>query len=292
MDGLASELLARAGFVKEYTLRGIWHRLPFDMGVEWENEHASLAAEMLRAARYPVRLDAALSPASVPSADGVDVPPSVAAAAQTLKARAAGGTDLQQPHESGRALAALAQGEDSLLRPAADVLLAVATAVSSLPARLTTATPGVWPSSAVSYGSWKPRSTASPFACAPHPTSPRPQAVRSRPPSRSRRSCRASSTGSATPEYASTRPISLYRQHLVNRDEAGDRRRSDSGWHGATPPRPYTDAPLPGRPRAAGSRRVRPGLDTAPGRRAVRRRGPRHRRRLDRHRDQPAPRPP
>ncbi|WP_121827774.1 hypothetical protein [Streptomyces sp. S1] len=133
MDSLASELLARAGFVKEYTLRGIGHRLPFDMGVEWENEHASRAAEMLRAARYPVRIDPALAPASVPSADGVDVPPSVAAAAQTLKARAAGGTDLQQPHEAGRALAALAQGEDSLLRPAADVLLAVATAVSSLP---------------------------------------------------------------------------------------------------------------------------------------------------------------
>ncbi|MFG3348668.1 hypothetical protein ACGF1Z_26865 [Streptomyces sp. NPDC048018] len=129
LDALASELLARAGFVRQYTLRGTWHRLPFDMGREWENEHASHAAEMLRAARYPVRLDPTLSPA----ADGADVPPSIVAAAQTLRDWAASGADLSQPHEAGRTLAALAQGGDSLLRPAADLLLAVASAVSSLP---------------------------------------------------------------------------------------------------------------------------------------------------------------
>ncbi|WP_329309203.1 hypothetical protein [Streptomyces microflavus] len=133
MDTLASELLARAGFIRQYTLRGTWHRLPFDMGKEWENEHASHAAEMLRAARYPVHLDPTLSPAPAPEDDGADIPPSVAAAAQALKGRAASGAELQQPHEAGRTLAALAQGEDSLLRPAADLLLAVASAVSSLP---------------------------------------------------------------------------------------------------------------------------------------------------------------
>ncbi|MFB6627258.1 hypothetical protein ACFCWD_22710 [Streptomyces sp. NPDC056374] len=56
MDSLASDLLARAGFVRRYTLRGIWHRIPFGMGVEWQNEHASQASEMLRAAHYPVHL--------------------------------------------------------------------------------------------------------------------------------------------------------------------------------------------------------------------------------------------
>ncbi|MFI9210223.1 hypothetical protein ACIGW7_19060 [Streptomyces sp. NPDC053253] len=133
IDSLASELLARAGFVREYTLRGTWHRLPFDLGQEWENEHATQAAEMLRAARYPVHLDLTLLPSPAPKADGADVPPSVAAAAQTLRTQAASGAELQQPHEAGRTLAVLAQGEDSLLRPAADLLLAVASAVSGLP---------------------------------------------------------------------------------------------------------------------------------------------------------------
>ncbi|MFE6856843.1 hypothetical protein ACFVDH_39360 [Streptomyces sp. NPDC057674] len=56
MDSLASELLARAGFVRRCTLRGIWPRLPFGMGGAWENKHASQAAEMLRAAhRRPSR---------------------------------------------------------------------------------------------------------------------------------------------------------------------------------------------------------------------------------------------
>ncbi len=133
IDQLASDLLVRAGFVTQGTLRGTWHRLPFDMGRAWENEHASHAAEMLRAARYPVRLDPALSPAPGQVAGGSDVPPSVTAAAQTLKDWAASAADLRQPHDAGRALAALAQGEDSLLRPPADLLLAVASAVSSLP---------------------------------------------------------------------------------------------------------------------------------------------------------------
>lgn len=55
LDPLAAALLRRAGF-----LSGQWVRLPFDMGGEWENEHASWAADMLTAARYPLTLDPAL----------------------------------------------------------------------------------------------------------------------------------------------------------------------------------------------------------------------------------------
>ncbi|OKI09415.1 hypothetical protein A6A06_01530 [Streptomyces sp. CB02923] len=57
LDPLARDVLSRAGFLFEPSLRGPWVRLPFDMGRGWENEHASWAAEMLSAARYPVRLD-------------------------------------------------------------------------------------------------------------------------------------------------------------------------------------------------------------------------------------------
>ncbi|CAM5570694.1 hypothetical protein [Streptomyces aurantiogriseus] len=56
-DVFAAEVLRRAGFLFEPSLRGHWIRLPFDLGRAWENEHASWAAEMLAAARYPVRLD-------------------------------------------------------------------------------------------------------------------------------------------------------------------------------------------------------------------------------------------
>ncbi|MFC9745255.1 hypothetical protein [Streptomyces niveus] len=55
LDPLAAALLRRAGF-----LSGQWVRLPFDMGGEWENEHASWAADMLTAARYPVTVDPTL----------------------------------------------------------------------------------------------------------------------------------------------------------------------------------------------------------------------------------------
>ncbi|MFC4606921.1 hypothetical protein ACFO9E_03665 [Streptomyces maoxianensis] len=57
LDSLAADVLRRAGFLFEPTLRGHWIRLPFDMGRDWENERATWAAEMLSAARYPVRLD-------------------------------------------------------------------------------------------------------------------------------------------------------------------------------------------------------------------------------------------
>ncbi|MET9556819.1 hypothetical protein [Streptomyces sp. NPDC006645] len=60
LDTLAAELLRRAGFLTLPTLSGPWIRLPFDMGTEWENEHASWAADMLTAARYPLTLDPTL----------------------------------------------------------------------------------------------------------------------------------------------------------------------------------------------------------------------------------------
>ncbi|MCP3821395.1 hypothetical protein NLX86_25855 [Streptomyces sp. A3M-1-3] len=56
LDSLAADVLRRAGFLFEPTLRGHWIRLPFDMGRDWENEHATWAAGMLTAARYPVHL--------------------------------------------------------------------------------------------------------------------------------------------------------------------------------------------------------------------------------------------
>ncbi|CAL9365065.1 hypothetical protein SUDANB105_00746 [Streptomyces sp. enrichment culture] len=57
LDSFAAEVLRRAGFLFEPTLRGHWIRLPFDLGRGWETEHATWAADMLTAARYPVRLD-------------------------------------------------------------------------------------------------------------------------------------------------------------------------------------------------------------------------------------------
>ncbi|MFI9755742.1 hypothetical protein [Streptomyces collinus] len=57
LDSHAADVLRRAGFLFEPTLRGHWIRLPFDLGRDWENEHATWAAGMLTAARYPVCLD-------------------------------------------------------------------------------------------------------------------------------------------------------------------------------------------------------------------------------------------
>lgn len=56
LDAFAGDILRRAGFLFEPSLRGHWIRLMFDMGRDWENEHATWAAEMLTAARYPVHL--------------------------------------------------------------------------------------------------------------------------------------------------------------------------------------------------------------------------------------------
>ncbi|MER5782645.1 hypothetical protein ABT104_13095 [Streptomyces mobaraensis] len=63
LDAFAAAVLARAGFESWPTLRGSWIRLPFDMGRDWENEHAGWAADMLTAARYTVILDPSLRPA-------------------------------------------------------------------------------------------------------------------------------------------------------------------------------------------------------------------------------------
>ncbi|MFE0087665.1 hypothetical protein [Streptomyces sp. NPDC058991] len=59
-DAFAADVLRRAGFLFEPSLRGHWIRLPFDLGEAWENEHATWAAEMLSAARYRVDLDPSL----------------------------------------------------------------------------------------------------------------------------------------------------------------------------------------------------------------------------------------
>ncbi|WP_406439118.1 hypothetical protein OHB14_51455 [Streptomyces sp. NBC_01613] len=73
VDAFAASLLARAGFDTYPTLRGVWIRLPFDLGRTWENEHATWAAEMLTAARYNVDLDPDLRP--IPPA--VSAPPAL-----------------------------------------------------------------------------------------------------------------------------------------------------------------------------------------------------------------------
>jgi hypothetical protein len=62
VDAFAATVLSRAGFDTYPTLRGVWIRLPFDLGRTWENEHATWAAEMLAAARYSVDLDPDLRP--------------------------------------------------------------------------------------------------------------------------------------------------------------------------------------------------------------------------------------
>ncbi|AJC55065.1 hypothetical protein [Streptomyces sp. 769] len=57
LDSPAADVLLRAGFLFQPTLRGHWIRLPFDLGRDGENEHATWAEQMLTAARYPVHLD-------------------------------------------------------------------------------------------------------------------------------------------------------------------------------------------------------------------------------------------
>ncbi|MFE4613362.1 hypothetical protein ACFRK5_34240 [Streptomyces niveus] len=80
LDPLAASLLRRAGFLTFPTLSGQWVRLPFDMGGEWENEHASWAADMLTAARYPLTLDPALRAGPQPTASGNTRPATPASA--------------------------------------------------------------------------------------------------------------------------------------------------------------------------------------------------------------------
>ncbi|WP_053800720.1 hypothetical protein [Streptomyces rimosus] len=63
VDAFAASILHRAGFLSQPVLHGTWHRLPFDLGTVWENEHAAFAAEMLTAAHYPVILGPDLRPA-------------------------------------------------------------------------------------------------------------------------------------------------------------------------------------------------------------------------------------
>jgi hypothetical protein len=60
VDAFVVEVLRRAGFLFLPALRGHEVRLPFDLGRDWENEHATWAAQMLAAARYPVHLDPGL----------------------------------------------------------------------------------------------------------------------------------------------------------------------------------------------------------------------------------------
>ncbi|MFD3910059.1 hypothetical protein [Streptomyces sp. NPDC058603] len=62
VDAFAATVLKRAGFMTFPALYGQWVRLPFDMGEEWENAHASWAADMLTAARYPLELDPTCAP--------------------------------------------------------------------------------------------------------------------------------------------------------------------------------------------------------------------------------------
>lgn len=71
VDAFAASVLARAGFDTYPTLRGVWIRLPFDLGRRWENEHATWAAEMLTAARYTVDL----APDLLPAPDSASAPP-------------------------------------------------------------------------------------------------------------------------------------------------------------------------------------------------------------------------
>jgi hypothetical protein len=80
VDAFAVEILRKAGFLFEPSLRGTWIRLPFDLGRAWENEHAGWAAAMLIAARYPVRLDPSLTDTppdrTVPPPPALGTPPS------------------------------------------------------------------------------------------------------------------------------------------------------------------------------------------------------------------------
>ncbi|GGZ40532.1 hypothetical protein [Streptomyces poonensis] len=93
LDSFAAEVLRRAGFLFEPTLRGHWIRLPFDLGRDWENEHATWAAGMLTAARYPVRLDPDLR-ADVPE----QAPPPGASRPPAMTALLPGAAQAADPH--------------------------------------------------------------------------------------------------------------------------------------------------------------------------------------------------
>ncbi|NEB01974.1 hypothetical protein [Streptomyces sp. SID13726] len=82
VDAFAASILARAGFDTYPMLRGVWIRLPFDLGRRWENEHATWAAEMLAAARYTVALDPDLRP----TPDATSAPPRRAKTVMTAQA--------------------------------------------------------------------------------------------------------------------------------------------------------------------------------------------------------------
>ncbi|MFE9407427.1 hypothetical protein ACFYN0_01285 [Streptomyces sp. NPDC006704] len=86
LDAFAGDILRRAGFLFQPSLRGHWVRLPFDLGHNWENEHASWAADMLAAARYPVHL----APDLRTTSPGHNAPSGPRAPAMTAQAPPAG----------------------------------------------------------------------------------------------------------------------------------------------------------------------------------------------------------
>ncbi|MFI8308756.1 hypothetical protein ACIF80_36200 [Streptomyces sp. NPDC085927] len=90
LDAFAGQILLRAGFLFEPSLRGHWIRLPFDMGRDWENERSTWAAEMLTAARYAVHLDPGLDtrPTPLVTSSGPDrTPPAMPPQRTTTTAR-------------------------------------------------------------------------------------------------------------------------------------------------------------------------------------------------------------
>lgn len=68
-DELATTLLHRAGFIPQSSVHQHWHRLPWDMGEQRENEMASHAARMLTAVGYQVNIspDLYVGPITTPS---------------------------------------------------------------------------------------------------------------------------------------------------------------------------------------------------------------------------------
>lgn len=94
VDAFAASVLARAGFDTYPTLRGVWIRLPFDLGRTWENEHATWAAEMLTAARYSVDLDPDLR--STPPAPSAPPPLRRTKTAMTAQPAPAGNAQRQR----------------------------------------------------------------------------------------------------------------------------------------------------------------------------------------------------
>lgn len=106
VDGFAASVLKRARFETYPTLRGVWIRLPFDLGRTWENEHATWAAEMLAAARYSVDLDPDLRA----------VPPTVSAPSAPRRTKTA---MTAQPAPAGTPRRQRRCPSDSTQRPAA-----------------------------------------------------------------------------------------------------------------------------------------------------------------------------